>query len=373
VCTVTIPSHALSAKGLSTPWVVTGNGCTQLPEGSPTFAECTILDPATGNLFVYSPLLINPGQAFVPPVVPKLPANAIVGCWFGTNGASTILADKTNGADLKSAKCVNGKPHTAGDIFGQFAACNAAKFFAAANNASLAIPPLGMGSNGRPCYTTRSFEIVDMDQSDNVVTTYSLDANGKIGQKTTINSQTLPIDINNGSDNLLLDLFMRPAFGCTAFKAPSLADPTMSFGSLALNELQAAKFQAAPVALVPPNNPMVRINGRSSRKKQNTYRMAVNMPLTLGGSAESAAYCANFLSVGATSMIIDSKFTIGFASPDPGAGADLFTFLGQRWAASWEGMTCAKRVKNVTYIDKKTKNPILLVQNKDGVTTALKF
>ncbi|KXS10366.1 hypothetical protein M427DRAFT_37318, partial [Gonapodya prolifera JEL478] len=35
-CVVTIPANALSAKGLSTPWVVSGNGCTQVPDGMPT-------------------------------------------------------------------------------------------------------------------------------------------------------------------------------------------------------------------------------------------------------------------------------------------------------------------------------------------------
>ncbi|KAJ3318948.1 hypothetical protein HDU93_003823, partial [Gonapodya sp. JEL0774] len=216
-CVVKIPPNALSAKGLSTPWVVSGQGCTQNADGMPTFAECTIVDPATGALSVYSPLLINKGQKFVTPVVPNLPANAVVGCWFGTNGATTTLTDGNNGKDLAAAKCVNGDPNKKADIFGQFAACNGAAFFAAANAAGVSTPALGTGKNGKTCYTTRSFEIVDMDQSDNVITTYSLDKNNKIGQKTAANNKALTIDINNGSDNLLLDAFFNPVMGCTPF------------------------------------------------------------------------------------------------------------------------------------------------------------
>ncbi|KXS22472.1 hypothetical protein M427DRAFT_50791 [Gonapodya prolifera JEL478] len=373
-CVVTLPANALSATGLSTPWVVSGNGCTQAADGKPTFAECTIVDTATGKLSVYSPLMINKGQAFVKPVVPALTATSVVGCWFGTNGASTTIADGTNGKDLAAANCVNGDPNTKGDIFGQFAACNAAQFFAAANKATLTIPALGTGKNGKTCYTTRSFEVVDMDQSDNVITTYSLDANGKIGQKTTANSQTLTTDINNGSDNLLLDAFLRPAIGCTAFTVPSLADPAMSFGSLALNELQAAKFQQAPVAQVPPNNPMV-VNaaGNPSKTKQNAYRAAVNQAAGAGTTAESTAYCQSFLDVSAASIITDSKFTIGFASPDTGAGSNLYTFLGQRHAASWAGLGCDTLLPNVAYLDPNQKLPIIANTDANGVTTSLTF
>ncbi|KAJ3307646.1 hypothetical protein HDU93_005963, partial [Gonapodya sp. JEL0774] len=250
--------------------------------------------------------------------------------------------DNNNGKDLAAANCVNGRPNTKGDIFGQFAACNAAQFFAAANAAPISVPPLGTNKNGKPCYTTRSFETVDMDQSDNVITTYSTDGKNKIGQKTAANSKTLKTDINNGSDNLLLDLFLRPATGCQAFTAPNLADPGATVGSLALNELQAAAFQAAPVALVPPNNPMVlrTANGKKSKLKQNAYRAAVNMAPGAGSTTESKAYCTNYLNVNAASIITDAKFTVGFTSPDPAAGKDLFTFLGQRFAASWTGLTC---------------------------------
>ena len=122
--------------------------------------------------------------------------------------------------------------------------------------------------NNKPCYTSRSFQVIDMDPSDNVVSTYIMNGNGLIAQNTLANVQTLMMqqqqngggaaalqDLNNGSDNLLLDAFLRPALSCSAFTAKNLADSSPAaapVGSLALNELQAAMFQSAPVALVPP-------------------------------------------------------------------------------------------------------------------------
>ncbi|KAJ3344362.1 hypothetical protein HDU93_000152 [Gonapodya sp. JEL0774] len=373
-CVVTLPTNALSAKGLSTVWVVSGMGCTQNAAGMPTFAECTIVDPATGALSVYSPLLANQGQKTVAPTVPVLPANAVVGCWFGTNGVTTTLKDRNNGADLKAANCVNGNPNVKGDIFGQFAACNAAQFFAAANAAKPQIPALGMGLNGKPCYTTRSFEVVDQDQSDNVVTTYSTNNAGTtIGQKTAANSKTLAVDINNGSDNLLLDLFLRPIMGCPAYMAPNLADPGAMVGSLALNELQAAATQTGAIALVPGNDPMVTVNGAITPAKQTAYRAAVNMGPGAGTTLEAATYCQQYLDINAASIITDAPFTVGFTSPDPANGKDLYTFLAQRFQNSWLGMNCAGLLPATEYINAAMKSPIIANRDANGVTQSVTY
>ena len=127
--------------------------------------EAAILDPATGNIQIYSPLVINAGMtpvgngtgaattnagptssistpsstnagvsttsamdvssvasssatsasptptmaarqaatagSYIPPIVPTLPNNAVVGIWFGSNAASLTLTGDTGG-------CVNG-------------------------------------------------------------------------------------------------------------------------------------------------------------------------------------------------------------------------------------------------------------------------
>lgn len=73
---------------------------------SRSFVEAAILDPATGVIQIYNPLVINQDAAvegvdFIAPVVPTLPANAVVGIWFGSNAATITLTGTTEG-------CVNG-------------------------------------------------------------------------------------------------------------------------------------------------------------------------------------------------------------------------------------------------------------------------
>jgi hypothetical protein len=363
-CILLVPPNPLTAAGLATPYQVSGNGCTQ--QVNPSFVEATILQ--NGALFVYNPLVINAGDTpAVAPVVPNISATAVVGLWFGTNGNTLTL---TGGAALVQGKCVNGLP---GSIFGQFAYCNAPAFFAAVKRAAVKIPPLGTGLNGVPCYTTRSFQVVDMDPNDNVVATYLLLPNGKVAQSTAANKAKFPnaTEINNGSDELLLDKFLRPALGCTAFTAPDLADPGATKGSLALNEIQAGAMQAAPIAFVPPQDPMVLVNGAPNAAKLKLYQAGVNQ-VAVNASAANLAnlevnFCTQFKLVGATSIKNDMKFTKGKPSPAPAMAVDLFAFLCSRYAISFgaNGLNCVGTL-NVT-------NPVTPVNNAQGITTDCTF
>ncbi|TPX41532.1 hypothetical protein SeLEV6574_g06043 [Synchytrium endobioticum] len=379
-CILTVPAKPLTAAGLATPYQLSGAAACQ-QQTTPSFVEATILDPKTGALSVYNPLVINKGDTpGIPPVVPRLPTNAVVGIWFGTNADTITLANPPAANALAQGKCVNGLRNS---IFGQFAACSGAQFFAAAKQAGakIVVPPLGTGKNGKPCYTSRSFEVVDMDPSDNVVASYLVLPNGKIAQATAANKAAFPnaTEINNGSDNLLLDIAIRPALGCAPFRAPDLADPGVTKGSLALNEIQAAALQAAPVALVPPNDPMVLVNGTVSGTKLNLYRVSVNQapvnprPANLANINKN--FCSNYQIAGAPSIKNDMAFTKGQPSPAPNAAAfhlsktlvDLFTFLCQRFAISFaaEGLNCVGLL-NVT-------NPLTPVMNAQGITTDCKF
>jgi hypothetical protein len=154
-----------------------------------SFVEAAIIDTDTGAITIYNPLIINQdnvvvGVDFITPVVPTLPANNVVGIWFGSNANTITLAGSTNG-------CVNG---LGGSVFGQFAYCNTPAFFAAAQTAIaaglLTVPPVGVATvaTGQACPSVRDFRVVDMDQSDNVDTTYLL-INGKtLAQNTPANA-----------------------------------------------------------------------------------------------------------------------------------------------------------------------------------------
>src|ERR1700678_3467211 len=87
-CDVIVPANPLTAQGLATPYQLTGtDGQTPAESGCEmsnaanlgAFVQATILNPATGKLYVYDPLVITEGTTpAVAPVVPTLPRHAIV-------------------------------------------------------------------------------------------------------------------------------------------------------------------------------------------------------------------------------------------------------------------------------------------------------
>ncbi|KIJ07571.1 hypothetical protein PAXINDRAFT_158380, partial [Paxillus involutus ATCC 200175] len=63
-CTLKIPQNPLTAQGLATPYELTG--CNQLDfSDQGVFVEAAILDPATGSIQIYNPLVINAGMVSV--------------------------------------------------------------------------------------------------------------------------------------------------------------------------------------------------------------------------------------------------------------------------------------------------------------------
>ncbi|WP_218206160.1 hypothetical protein [Kitasatospora aureofaciens] len=349
-CTLKVPANPLTAKGLATPYVLSATNaaqgaCHEANANQSAFVQATVVDPATGAVSVYNPLVVDKGtKPAAAPVVPALPAGAVVGIWFGFTGNVLTMAGQT-----AAGKCVGGTP--GGQPFGQFAYCNAPAFFTAANAADkagkLKIPALGTAKDGKPCPTTRDYGVVDQDQSDNVTSEYLATAKGTTAQKTKKNSAALsggmkmmqPTALLNGSDNLLLDNFIDPALGCTPWTAPDLADPGSNVTSLALNELQAAKFQAAPIALVPLSDPMVQESGKQNPAKVDLYRAGVDQPpLGAAANGDSAAYCTGMTTAGAQRIALDRQFTTAAASLQ--AGQNLFDFLSQRYTTSLTSLGC---------------------------------
>ncbi len=330
-CTLTVPADPTSAQGLATPYLLKSDGTT-CTEGSPdtsAFVEATIVDPATGALSVYRPLVIDDGSTpLADPIVPTLPAGAVVGIWFGFQGDTMKLTGP--GAH----ECVNG---LGASLFGQVAYCNAREFFDATRGV-VHPPALGTALDGLPCPTTRDFSVVDQDQSDNVSTQYIVTSAG-VGPST-VATRALPgaEPLKNGSDEGLLDRAIHPALGCATWTAPNLGDPGgPSVPSLALNEMQAAAFQAAPIALVPRTDPMVLVNGHESQAKTVLYRLGVDQT-PAGIRADTASYCSNLTTVGRPRIELDKSFTS--AAPSPAGVGSLYDFLVARWEASVAILGC---------------------------------
>ncbi len=370
-CMLILPPNPLTAQGLATPYQLTATDpavgpCNEANAAQSAFAQAAILDPTTGKVMIYSPLVIDQGtQPAIAPIVPTLPANAVVGIWFGFNGSQlTILKNAAKAAGM----CVNGVP---GSIFGQFAYCNAPAFFGAANKAIadglLTIPALGTANDGKPCPTTRDFDIIDQDQSDNVQTEYLTNAHGQIAQFSAANQARLAhaAILANPSDNALLTRFIDPALGCQTLQAPDLTDKNNMISALPLDELQAAATQLAPVALIPAGDPMVLNNTTADLDKVNSYRRGVDQtPAATLNDASTTTYCQNLVDTAVPRLQLDTATFQQKPSPDNGATANsLATFLANRLNITLgaKGLNCTGQLH--------IQNPIQLQTNRNGMVT----
>jgi hypothetical protein len=376
-CDIIVPANPLTARGLATPYQLTGphgaspadSGCTMANFGSlGAFVQATIIDPRTGRLSVYEPLVITQGtRPAAAPVVPRLPRGAVVTIDFGFNGTNLSQVGAT-GRALRQGHCTDG---LGGSIFGQVSFCNGPAFFAAAYRAErqgkLRIPSAGRSPvTGRACPTTRSFQIIDQDQSDNVTSTYLLTSSGQTAQDNPANESALggAQKINNGSDNLLLDAFIDPALGCRPLEAPDLSQGGAPGTAQALDELQAARSQGAPVALIPENDEMVLVGDEFSAAKTNLYRAEVGQPAISwwnNQSSSPARYCQNMVNVQGPFIAANQALFTGQPTPVAGTGNNLYTFMANRLAMSFTNLSCG----NYGLTD-----PVSVTTDGDGVATA---
>ena len=388
-CDIIVPANPLSAQGLATPYQLTGpNGTSPANSGCNmanaaalgAFVQATVLNPRTGALSVYNPLVITQGTTpAVAPVVPKLPRNAIVTVDFGFNGANLIQVGATPNA-LAQGHCVNGL----GSPFGQQSFCNGTAFFRAAytlmtfgrlrvpsqGTSAKIVPTGGRLGTGRACPNVRNFDMIDQDQSDNVTSVYLLNpATGQTAQDTAANEagMTGTQALSNGSDNALVDKFMDPVLGCTPFMAPDLANNNTPTTSQALDELLAAAPRNAPriPALVPENDPMVLdANGNLDPAKTNLYRAEVGQPAISRQNDRwdsPANYCQNMINIQGPFLAANQAVFAGGPSPVPDVGNNLFTFLANRLLQSFDNLGC----KNFGLT-----NPIQVVTDGNGAATS---
>ena len=366
-CDIIVPANPLSAKGMATPYQLTGtggmspaqSGCTMTNAANlGAFVQATILNTQTGQLAVYDPLVVTQGTTpAVAPRVPVLPAHYVATIDLGFNGTDLYQVGATRRA-LAQGDCVNG---TRGSIFGQVSFCNGINFFNQAHRleaegkmfvpsegySNKIIPTGGALGTGRACPVTRNFDMIDQDPSDNVTTEYLLNpATGQTAQDTTANAGNIPGStlLLNGSDNMLLDLFMDPVLGCTPFQAPDLANNNQPTSSQALDELLAAKNQPGIPALVPENDEMV-LNGQGQfdAAKTNLYRAEVGQaPVSFANNRfdSPAMYCQNMINIQTPFLAANQAVLATGQSPVTAVGNNLLTFLANRLSMSFSNLGC---------------------------------
>ncbi len=367
-CDIIVPAHPLTAKGLATPYQLTGHdgdspgasGCQMINSIKlGAFVQATILDTQTGGLYVYNPLVVTRGtRPAVAPVVPKLPSHAVITIDIGFNGEILRQVGATPNA-LREGNCTDGGP---GSPFGQVSFCNGPEFFKAAfaleRSGRLVIPSAGISrkmavtggklGTGRACPTVRNFDMVDQDPSDNVTTAYLLNpATGRTAQATSANKARMPNAemLVNGSDNGLIDNFLDPALGCTPLKAPDLGNHGVMSTSQALDELLAARNEPTNAALIPENDGMVTdIGGNIDLAKADLYRSEIGQPLVNSRTQASSSpqmFCQNLINIQTPFLAANEHLFAAWPSPVPTAGDTLYTFLASRLAGSFDELNCA--------------------------------
>jgi hypothetical protein len=382
-CTLIVPQNPLTAAGLATPYQLEATNpsdgpCHETDKNQTAFVQAAVIDLDNGQISVYNPLVIDMGTTpAAPPVVPALPTHYVVALWFGFNGDNLKLIPASGHNDLQQNHCVQGH--------GQFAYCNAVEFFKRANqfvkDGRLIVPPIGVDTtaNHEACPTVRSFFVVDQDQSDNLTTEYLFTPDGKIAQNTATNRAALPGSVvkGNPSDNRLLDVFIDGALGCIPWKVPNLADPGAMVSALPLNELQAKKFQAPPIAQIPLGDPFALdppITGRESLRQVNEYRRGVNQRQVINpDDASTTKYCRKMRAVQPKKLFREKSVYIAFRSPDSTVADSLFTFMAQRYVGSYEILKCESLLNKPVNVALKTAEDGIvidatLLQTKHDVT-----
>ncbi|KAF9085747.1 hypothetical protein BGX27_003382, partial [Mortierella sp. AM989] len=170
------------------------------------------------------------------------------------------------------------------------------------------------------------------------------------------------VESSNGFDNALVAELTDPAINCKHFKAPSLMEPGVMHGSIALNQLHAS-LQAAPIALISTIGPMVLSYDQLSIRKLNAYRKQ-HLARHLS-QATAKVYYTYYDKVAPGYIKSISKQIIERPPPMSDVANNLFTFMGQRYAASRTNLGCDKVLKKTS--------AITVSVDKKGVTIKVAF
>jgi len=361
-CDIIVPANPLSAQGLATPYQLTGphgmtpaqSGC-EMSNGAKlgAFVQATILDPATGALSVYEPLVITRGTKPDTPTMtlkpPVIPADAVVTIDFGFNGKDLVQVGATP-TTLADARCVSGQARSA---VGQASSCNGTAFFSAVRQAErqglLKVPSPGTSNaiipsggdlgTGRTCPVISNFEVSGIDPGQSVTTTYLLNPlTGQTAQDSTTNQGYIAgaTLLHGNSANTVLDQYIDPILGCSPFEAPDLSNANAPASSEALDEIAAGTHQPKTAAPTAEN----------------------------GLASDPATYCQNLIDIQAPFLAANQKLLATGQSPVTATADNLLTFLANDLRSSFTGLGCQRF---------HLTNPVTLKRNSAGVTIAATF
>jgi hypothetical protein len=343
-CDLIVPAHPLSAQGLATPYQLTGpggttpakSGCEMSNAGKlGAFVQATILDPATGKLSVYEPLVITQGSRPDTPggklAVPAIAADAVVTIDFGFNGTDLVLTGATAGAHCVARSC------------------NGAGFFDAVRQAErkgllkvpspgtsdAIVPSGGEPGTGRSCPVISGFEVAGLDPGPSVTTTYLLNPlTGQTAQDNTTYQSYIEgsTQLHGNSADVVLDQYVDPILGCTPFEVPDLSSGGVPGLSEALDEIAAAAY--------PPKT------------------------AAAPGQLSPAMYCQNLVDIQTPFLAANQTLLAAGQSPVAVTAGNLLTFLANDLSVSFTRLGCQRF---------HLTNPVRLERDSAGVATGASF
>ena len=348
------------------------------------FVQATILDPATGALSVYDPLVVTQGtRPAVKPTIPSIPADAVVTIDFGFNGKDlfqvgatpTTLADaqlrerRRRGRSSGRCHSATGSASSARCARPSGRGCSRCRRRAPRTRSSRRA---ATSAPGRACPVTRNFEAVDPASADNVTTAYLLNPlTGQTAQDTTSNAGNIAgaTLLVSRSGDTLLDQFLDPILGCTPFQAPDLANNDQPTTSQALDEILAGAYQPKAAALEPENDEVVRGGGDGAfdAAKTDLYRAELGQPPVAGQSgatSDPAMYCQNIVDIQTPFLAANRTLLAAGQSPAMATGDNLLTFMASSLNRSFTLLGCQQF---------GLTNPVKVTRNVAGAAIAATF
>ena len=133
----------------------------------------------------------------------------------------------------------------------------------------------------------------------------------------------------------------RAAF-CAVLLA-ALAATCTAFAQMEHRNAVVHQQQKTPVARVPGGDPMVLFAGMPDLAKDNLYRAGMDQPQANNMTFQTAPYCREMLRA-LPKLALDQKLEMNFPSLAPAAANNTFTFLAQRFVASWTLLNCPQLI-----------------------------
>lgn len=348
ICQLELPPDPLTPSGLATPFQLSSPNsdypCHEASLPTAAFVQAALYDPEDHTISLYNPVVVDKGtRPFANPLLPSFHPDAIVALWISYRGPA--LRIQGAGQTLQAAQCVTGADNSP---FGSFAYCNAPAFFRVASQAirsqlgSATFPHLPDGNDDIACPTLEDFWVVNATPVDAVSVSY-LVKNGQIAQDTEANRQAAPqaqVLASGGNTQVLAAL--NQALGCQHWRwtAPDLTDQTHpALSAFPLDLLQANLDNTGFPAYVPSQDPLVKVNARSSRDKLDAYRAGVDQPAIVNYT--SWYYCLGLKQFGIPRLQQDQAILSQQPSPDPIIAPTLLEYLNARLTVTQREIGCA--------------------------------